>query len=423
MSLDEPFDELLFAEASSRLPPPATRVDRAHVRADELVPAELVAEPIAHDAVGAECTGATTAHQVRLQAAQLATHLQRQQSAVDHRESELNARMAAMENQIRSARLWLDERHAEIAAQKADLERRERELADSAAAHGDHPNAAWPAHDQNHLDERAAELDRREAELEAVAARLARRLQLTAKNEEIEQAVESLDTYREKLERAEAMLSGQQAEIDRERGRLADSRAAFAETMDEERQKLAAERQRSAAENERLQKEFKRQADELAARQAALERMRSDVARAQQEALEVRLATEELWARLCGSMAPAALAQSLAQTRLKLAEEQRLERTQLAAERAEVQALAAQLADQHARLVDAREEIQTWVKSRREELERTSGQLAAGQRQLEHERATLDEKAAHWQRERARLEQEIRRLLRQAGGPHSVAAA
>ncbi|MEX0979117.1 MAG: hypothetical protein WDZ48_09710, partial [Pirellulales bacterium] len=231
MSLDEPFDELLFAEPTSRLLPPATRVDRAHVRADELVPAELVAEPIASGAVPPECAPVITAHQVRLQAAQLATHLQRQQSAVDHRESELNARMAAMENQIRSARLWLDERHAEIAAQKADLERRERELADGAAARGERPVASQTAHDKNHLDERAAELDRREAELEAVAARLASRLQLAAKNEEIEQAVESLDTYREKLERAEAILSGQQNEVERERRQLADSRTTFAEAM------------------------------------------------------------------------------------------------------------------------------------------------------------------------------------------------
>ena len=41
---------------------------------------------------------------------------------------------------------------------------------------------------------------------------------------------------------------------------------------------------------DRMRQELKRQADELASRQNTLERMRADVARSQQEALEIRLA-------------------------------------------------------------------------------------------------------------------------------------
>src|SRR5581483_8422106 len=113
------------------------------------------------------------------------------------------------------------------------------------------------------------------------------------------------------------LLAAEQAEFERQRQQLADERAAFAESMQAARHKRGEEDQRAMAEHDRVRQELKRQADELASRQSTLERMRGEVARSQQEALEIRLATEELWARLCGTMAPAALTQSLAQIRLK----------------------------------------------------------------------------------------------------------
>jgi chromosome segregation ATPase len=383
-------------ERPSPLPTPETRVDAAHVRADEPPAAAVRVEPVHAKAVPVECTPGVTAQQVSLQAAQLASHLQRQQSAVDHRESELNARVAAMENQIRAARLWLDERHAEMAAQTAELERRERELTRRMEdlSGGTRSPPVSPGREQAHF----------------------------IKGER-PHAASSLETHRANLERAEALLSSQQAELERERRELADARAAFAETMQNERRKLTDEASRFNSQCSRTRQELKRQADDLAARSAALERMRGDVKRTQSEALELRLATEELWNRLCGSMAPAALTQSLAQTRLRLAEEYRLERSELAAEREEIQKLARQVARQHHKLVAEREEIQAWVKARHEELERYAGSLSAREREMDDRRAAFEDNAAAWRSERARLEQEIRRLLRGGNCEASVAAA
>jgi hypothetical protein len=385
-------DEPLWDEPPSHSH--ATRVDTAHVRAGEQPPREQsppreAAEPPLAAAVAAESNAAVTGQQVRLQAAQLATHLQRQQAAVDHRESQLNARLAAVENQIRAARLWLDERHAEMAAKTAELDRRERELEARQGQEASVPRAAT----------------------------------LEQHGEELDGEAERLNVWRENLEQAEMLLGGQQAECERKRRDLDDERARFLESMQAERRKLADERQRAAAEHERIAADLKRQGEELAARHAALERLRGDVKRAQHEALEMRLATEELWSRLCGTMAPAALAQSLAQVRLKLAEEQRLERAELAAERTEVQALAEQLARQHARLREARSQFEAWVQARREELERQAGLLAARERQLEDAQVHQQQQAAQWQSERFRLEQEIRRLMRQSDHAQNVAAA
>ena len=126
------------------------------------------------------------------QAAQLATHLQKQQASIDHRESELNARNAAIENQVRGARLWLSERHTELSQRQAELDRREKELAQREAElvlnarqvrkplTGEKPNPTNSAE----LDARSAELDRRQAELEALASRLSEQVSVAARAQE-----------------------------------------------------------------------------------------------------------------------------------------------------------------------------------------------------------------------------------------------
>ncbi|HTU25682.1 MAG TPA: hypothetical protein VMF30_09810, partial [Pirellulales bacterium] len=63
---------------------------------------------------------AQTFEQIQSHAAQLATQLGKQQASLDHREAEVNARAAAVENQVRAGRLWLLEKLAEIEELKAD---------------------------------------------------------------------------------------------------------------------------------------------------------------------------------------------------------------------------------------------------------------------------------------------------------------
>ncbi len=417
MSVSESIRETSSEGSAVRPPPSTTRVDAAHVVTSD-VPAS-VSDPAARPA---ELSTAIVIQQVRSQAAQLAAHLQRQQSSADHRESELNARLAAMENQIRGARLWLTERQTELSARQADLDRREQSLAAREAEAASRPQTRRAADGPGRgTDAREAELDRREAEVEALAARLAGDLDSARSSEEVQRALRAVEARSENLERAEQLLASEQAQLARQNQLLAQERISFAETVAADRRKLADDQQRAAAERDRTQRALKRQSDELAARQAALERMRSDVARSQQEVLEVRLATEELWARLCGSMAPAALTQSMAQIRLKLAEEFRLTRTEMAEQKAEVQSLAIRLGEQQERLASQREALQDWASARQRDLEKQAGLLVARQQQVDRERATLDEKSEQWERERFTLQQEIRRLLRRTGSSEGPA--
>ncbi len=128
----------------------STRVDAPHVARDAGSPqaaerssseSESVDEvSVSGDVAAAgndsaeETSGAVQiVQQVRAQAAQLAAHLRRQQAAIDHRESELNARVGAMDAQFRSARLWLGERQQEFVEMRAELDAREKALEAHAA--------------------------------------------------------------------------------------------------------------------------------------------------------------------------------------------------------------------------------------------------------------------------------------------------
>ena len=152
------------------------------------------------------------------------------------------------------------------------------------------------------------------------------------------------------LDRAEKLLATQQSELERQRKQLALERAQSQEQSRLDRQRFVQEQHGAAEGNDKTRRELTRLSDELAARQDALEQMRVDMSRSQQDVLEIRLATEELWARLCGTMAPAALTQSIAQVRLQLADQHRLVRAELAQQKQEIQALTAQLTEQHQKL-------------------------------------------------------------------------
>jgi hypothetical protein len=404
---------------------PATRVDNAHVRPREANAAEpLPAAEVANAAVqspNTEATALATIRQVRAQATQLAAHLQRKQATVDHREAELNARLAAMEKEIRGARLWLNERHAELAQQKAELDRREREMGGSDEIVGQAPAADRPAQMPG-LDAREAELDRRQAEIDAMAERLSEQLVGSTRVQDFQRDATALERRRENLDRIEKLLANEQSDMERGRRLLDDERATFAQFVQAERQRLTEDEQHAAADQDKIRRELKRRSDELTARHRALERMRSDIARAQSEGLEMRLATEELWARLCGTMAPAALTQSLAQIRVQLADEQRLARKELAEQKGEVQSLSARLAEQHDKLAQEREELQSWATQRQKELAKQAALLVAGNERIEQQRVQFEDQQAKWTSERFELQAEIRRLLGQLNRATNLAA-
>ena len=391
-----------------------TRVDPAHVMAKDDPPA--AEPPVTNRAAEPDAVA-----RVRTQASQLAAYLQRQATAVDHRESELNSRLASLENQIRGARLWISEQHLDIEQRQAEINRREQELDERKARA---TNAAGPAQNaRQRVDRRRQPGSPRSGDppppgrARRIGGAAGRSIGRLARSRRSAASATVARVARKELERGEQMLAADQAEVQRQRNQLALARSRFAEETEAQRQRAAQQQERLTAEHDKARLELKRQADELAARQTVLEQMRADVSRSQQEVLEIRLATEELWARLCGTMAPAALSRSLAKIRVQLAEQQKLVRSELAQQKFEIQELSARLTEQHHKLAERRTAIERHSDQRQQELAAQAARLVEQERQLNEQIAELNRERESWQDERFRLNQEIRRLLRERSRP------
>ena len=127
--------------------------------------------------------------------------------------------------------------------------------------------------------------------------------------------------------------------------------------------------------------------EDLDRRRDAIKRLREEVAAAQRETVEMRLATEELMARLGGTPPSAALTQSLAELRRKLADQHRHAFAELAERRSELAALAAKLGEERQKLTRQRGELQDWLNGREAELAEQAAALVAREQQLSLEEA------------------------------------
>jgi len=355
------------------------------------------------------------ARQLATQAAQLARELDLRQRDLDHRESQLHAQMAQLEQGVRAARLWAAEKEIQITARldelrpqeyevrtrldrlaaaeaalrrmsaareqelaareeaaqrrKAELDNRDRLLAEqSAAAHS--ARRDFQMQQQRARDEWAYQKQRidvrREASLELIRQLFAgverRREAVEARAEQIERrqrearpstAVspsEEPPAWRwSKLEKAEAELQSR-------RRQLAAEQQRFQETMRAERHQLALDERRRIAELDQQRQAVERRSAHADKCRVALEQLRAETSRMHREALEIRLATEELWAELSGA-APAAVTQTLGKIRARLAEDYRLADQELRQQRQELEAVRRELAAEHQALVREKRQL------------------------------------------------------------------
>jgi hypothetical protein len=151
--------------------------------------------------------------------------------------------------------------------------------------------------------------------------------------------------------------------------------------------------------------------------QGAIEQLRSEITAAHRQSIEMRLMAEQLWAQVQGRMPPAEITQSIAQLRLKLAEQYRLEQQGLAEQKQELLSLAEKVAEESGTLRTQRQELQSWFAAREEEIERHAKSLVIREQELLEQSDQLREIETRWNSDRRRLEQEVREMhsrLRQA---------
>ena len=355
--------------------------------------------------------------ELAVEAQGLADALQAQLGELDERQSALVAREAALEEEWRACRAWHAQQLAELAEREESLSCRTAEM--DVFSQREQELAARVRDCETlelALDERTGKLNEREASLvarehdlrdrrqqvEREAAALARSQQLWQQTKAHDE--QALDRHgRELREQLDEQLAERMEEIDAAKAQLAEQMRA----VEQDRAALRREidqwnHDRELAESRRSQVLDQREADAerrlsavasresaLDTQQSALEQLRSEIMGAHRQALEMRLIAEQLWAQIKGLMTPAEITQSLANLRLKLAEQYEQEEKSLAAKKEELLALADKLAQQHAALKAQRLEFLDWRKKQQEEIARQAEHLCRRVQELSEERKAL----------------------------------
>jgi hypothetical protein len=142
----------------------------------------------------------------------------------------------------------------------------------------------------------------------------------------------------------------------------------------------------------------------------ALRQLRAELQRLHRETLEIRLATEELWAQLSGAAPPAALTRSLGRIRTQLADQYRAANAELLDQKRELASIRGQLAEQYEKLIEQKRQFEHFAAGRRQEAEQQAARLIAREQELEDAEIRIAEQSQRWEIERREYEQEIRRL-------------
>jgi chromosome segregation ATPase len=148
----------------------------------------------------------------------------------------------------------------------------------------------------------------------------------------------------------------------------------------------------------------------LQRRTAALDQSRAEALRLQREAMEMRLATEELWAQMSGMAPPAAITQSLAMLRAKLAKHHQFEQAELSAQRQQIEELAAKVAKQHEKLAAQRRSFEAWTFEQKREIQSQTATIKTHDEELRQQREQIQQQRRQWDAKRSELEREIRHL-------------
>jgi hypothetical protein len=373
--------------------------------------------------------------QLQLQVAQLAGHLRERLREVDRREATLNARASELESDLRTSRMWLRERELEFQERESDLRRNIEELEERLAMRGSEVQAsAYGA------DARRAELDNREREIQVREDDLRQRRfesdrqaaafchaqqfwqqqrqrqeqDLAQQRDQLTQEFQLITAEREEqLRAAELLLSEHAQQLDGDRTALLADRQAWEEQKTRQRQAIDELRAATEAElTDRRQKLDARQ-DWIERQRGALEQVRDEALRLHRQSIEMRLLAEQLWSQITGAVTPAEAAQAVAQLRLKLADQYRIEEQQLTARRDELLSLGERIAKQHGELAQLRSGLREWAAARHAEIEQQAATLVQRELALDTQQEDIRQARQSWQTDRRRYEEQIRVLTAQ----------
>ena len=393
--------------------------------------------------------------QLQLQVSQLAGHLRDRLREVDRREAAVNARASQLESDLRASRLWLRERENEFQQREQELKRQVEELEERCESSGSSDGGAvgnalrgvpGVADDadfesrQQDLAEREHQLQLKETDLrerrfehdrQSSALRHAQQIwEHERSREEQELALDRTRLeaeFRERMAQREAeirtseqLLTEHAALLDRDRAALLADRQTWEEHKSRQRQELEAEKAAAAEDRDDRQQRLDARQDWIERQKAGLEQVRSEILGLHRQSLEMRLIAEQLWSQITGRLTPADVTHAVAQLRLKLTEQYKLEEQHLDAKREELVALGERLTAQHAELKQLQAGLRDWTAARQSEIEEQAAALVQRELALDADEEQHRQAQHGWQSDRRRFEQQIRDLTAQL---RSAAAA
>lgn len=340
-----------------------TRVDTAHglepqmgIRLDDEPTRELLASIAGLDP-------SRQAEQFHGHAQELAALLQERLAVLDQRESELNARLAIVEQEERTVRL--------------------RSL----------PGFEFSNDDANSVDSPDRAFD----------------------DQPRSTTPESPDTIRRGTEvRGHKEVHALANELAMPKARPRHSASACSEPKTQEDSPQHISTQSCDAEEQQRQ-------SELAKRERQLEKLHDEITLLHREALSMRIATEQTWTQMAGVGSDQDVASSMRRLRQSLDDNYRLANDELQRRRTEMAAYSQRLAEQEARLRTQIRDAQLWIDRRWNELESRDAQLLVRENAIDHREAEFERQSLEWQRQREEYRDEIEQLSRRLRLQHAAA--
>jgi chromosome segregation ATPase len=382
--------------ADSRMPPPTpkdgatARIDQAHTSRSQA--ARVDQEVAATPAMLATVAGRDPSHlgdQMNRQAAQLGENLRGEQRDLDHRQAEFNARIAKMENEMRTARLVLYERELELREQASEFQRR------------------W-----QDLQIRTANVSVAELALKSDDESQSAQSCLEQQNAEIKEALGRWQSRVEELEDSERKLQAQMSDVAEQRRQLQIKQEHLEHTNRADHEQLGQEINEIQTKLQRRWQQLQQRGKTLEQRRGSLERMHADVMRMYREATETRLATEELWGQLNKTVSPAKLTKSMAELRKKLADQFQMASDSLTVKRQELSKMVTQLRDHRKKLRHQRDRVHGWLTRQHDEIEQQAARLIAREHELDQRERQMQDKEEFSRDKQNKYEQDLRRLRR-----------
>jgi hypothetical protein len=169
----------------------------------------------------------------------------------------------------------------------------------------------------------------------------------------------------------------------------------------------------SHEEHDRLEqhrKILREREEKLERRQQHVTQLHEEVTLLHREALELRLASEQVWAELMEKFPSEQLSESMAQIRSRLADHYRLVNDTLAQRKDELHALRDELNLQEQRLRQQRRDVQMWADRRYDEIESRLAKIVIRERELDLLEGDFQRQSLQWQQQRQAYREEIEQL-------------